>query len=332
MSLRTPARVLRGFTLVELLVVIAIIGILAALLLPAVQSAREQARQASCKNNIKQLAVAFQMHETNNKTFPSGGWGWYWLGDADRRAGKEQTGSWCFAILPYIEQKSVYDLASDGQPNAITAKQKTGMAQAASVPLEVFYCPSRRMPDVYPDLWKNVYYNTDPLTNVNKTDYAANAGDALITWGAGPNPTDGFNGTGFSAAAQNNTGITFQRSSIGSAKIGDGASNTYMVGEKQLDFRHQDDGVLYNDDHSLFAGDDYDVHCWADVPPAPDTVPSVVKDRSIPAFLHRWGSSHPGIFEMGLADGSVRNIRLNIDFSVHQRLANRADGRPVTID
>jgi len=89
---------------VEILVVIAIIGILVALLLPAIQSAREAARRAQCANNLKQIGLACLNHVDTHKYWPSGGWGFDWTADSDRGYGPDQPGSWIFNVLDYVEE------------------------------------------------------------------------------------------------------------------------------------------------------------------------------------------------------------------------------------
>ena len=114
-------RSLHGFTLVELLVVITIIGMLVGLLLPAVQSAREAGRQTQCKNNLKQLGIAMLAHHEANGFFPSGGWGWYLVGDPDRGTGPNQPGGWCYTILPYLDQDPLFRMGA-----GMTDAQKDG--------------------------------------------------------------------------------------------------------------------------------------------------------------------------------------------------------------
>ena len=113
--METRCRRFTGFSLLELLVVIAIIGLLIQMLLPAVQSAREAARNLNCKNNLRQLAMAALNHESTHGHFPSGGWGRLWTGDPDRGIGAKQPGSWCYQLLPYVEQQDLYNWGA-GEP------------------------------------------------------------------------------------------------------------------------------------------------------------------------------------------------------------------------
>ena len=129
-----------GFTLVELLVVIAIIGVLVALLLPAIQQAREAARRMSCSNNMRQLGIATHNHHDQFKQLPHNGVSWnypprYISGVAQVK--EQQFAGWGFQLLPFLEQQQLFD--GSGMPD-----DDTRMRNAIAGAIPAYYCPSRR--------------------------------------------------------------------------------------------------------------------------------------------------------------------------------------------
>src|SRR5438067_6934940 len=131
-----------AFTLVELLVVIAIIGVLVALLLPAVQMARESARRTQCKNNLKQIGLAVMSHHDQLKFLPTGGWEWFeppTYVSGTPATGENQRASWAFQILPYMEAQNVWNGGS-GSTDVERALVAVGTANST------FFCRSRRGP------------------------------------------------------------------------------------------------------------------------------------------------------------------------------------------
>src|SRR4051794_2773702 len=173
-------RTRKGFTLVELLVVIAIIGVLVALLLPAVQAAREAARRSQCMNNLKQIGLAFQMHHDAQKFFPSGGWGHTFVGDPDEGFGKGQPGGWAYSVLPYMEMASLHDYGKGVKvTNGTTNTQKkTTNLYIVQQPVPTFLCPSRSRNPVSDTCCGPNNANFTGNTPMAKGDYAANFGDA----------------------------------------------------------------------------------------------------------------------------------------------------------
>src|SRR5262245_30975446 len=169
----------RAFTLVELLVVIAIVGILIALLLPAVQAAREAARRAQCKNNLKEMGLAAQNHHSLQKFFPSGGWGWNWVGDPDRGFGMNQPGGWTYSVLPFLEEAAIRSIGK----GMIPAAKKAALARMQTQPAPTYVCPSRRGATVGP-IGDNQIWNVDMALSAvlggSRSDYAGNGG-TLVT-------------------------------------------------------------------------------------------------------------------------------------------------------
>ncbi len=312
-----------AFTLVELLVVIAIIGILVALLLPAIQAAREAARRNQCANQLKQLALGMLLHEATHKHYPTAGWGWNWWGDPDRGFGLRQHGGWGYNILPYIEEQAVYDLGKGLDETTIQKKQ--AITQRCQTLVGIFNCPSRRPARLYPFYFVGYPYNAkSPVEKVTKSDYAANAGDAITEAVEGPGTLQQAELPQYTWLTKKLTGVIIQHSELKASAVTDGTSNTYLMGEKHLDPDNYGDDYQppnlqppNDDDDGAFVGFDNDTCHLTSYRPRQDT-PGLESKT--------FGSVHPGGFHMAMCDGSIQVVSYDIDPAIHKSLGNRRDG------
>ncbi len=344
-------RRVRAFTLVELLVVIAIIGILVALLLPAIQAAREAARRNQCQNNLKQLGIATQMFHDTHKFLPSAGWGDWWVGCPDQGMGENQPGSWAFQLLAYIEESARAGVGQGFKCGDANSRKVIG--QMITTPISVFNCPSRRPSAPYPaPNWGNFNFEPPsiPLFTA-KSDYACNVG-SLGNVGLGtdvgpksiaeaPTYLWKFSGPGYVNFTKNIqgwvpgtalNGVVFQRSTISLSQILDGTSHTYLYGEKNLNPDAYITGEAGNDDQSMYNGYDRDNirSTWILIsptgtvtghPPVPDTLGG--------EFTWQFGGPHPGGWMANLCDGSVHFFTYDMAPINHSRLGNRRDGEVI---
>ncbi len=296
---------LRGFTLVELLVVITIIGILIALLLPAVQAAREAARRLQCTNNLKQMGVAVHNCIELTGHFPAGGCdsGTYLIGDSSLGMGGSQTGGWLYNILPFMEQNDLYHLGDNGDSAGTKRRLQTPMSWAI--------CPSRRGAILYPNNLSRSYGTTTTASMVYadtlaRSDYAACEGIDSFT----QQQTKG-------------DGVVFMASALPVAEVSDGLSNTYFAGEKSMPSNHYLDGVPGGDDDTMWAGNNI------------DSLRGTYKDFAFQADMEDYfnefafGGPHLTGCHMLFCDGSVQQISYSIASDVYQNLGNRHDGKTI---
>lgn len=338
-----------GFTLVELLVVIAIIGTLVALLLPAVQSARESARRMQCANHLKQIGLGFANFESTFRYLPKGPYD----GDPslpgmiyDEPPSSYESGTTCcnaaspngwshwFHILPYIEQNTVYDLAKFNLPPIHSGRPAdyNGEDSVARVLVPIYYCPSRR---------KRTGYGAALL---GRCDYAGSAGfyqgEVHENWGDIPAPPIGMSPRRNERTPENfgNTPgrkgyITWsaQGAIRRLADVTDGTSNSIMAAEKCLPTRrHGADGG--DNERWNNAGWDECVIRYH-FPPMSDQDKRAIPSGSVSnpndgsnVWRRYFGSSHAAGLNAVYGDGSVRFASFNVDAQAWMRACVIDDG------
>jgi prepilin-type N-terminal cleavage/methylation domain-containing protein len=320
----------RAFTLVELLVVIGIIGLLVALLLPAIQAARESARNAECKNHLKQIGVASHLFQDAKKHLPtqpvSNGDLASWGVEHPRspyQGCEESPGfpSWVWQLFPFIEEVQATVKSGVFVNGAEAPKPDDRMYQ---LPVELMNCPTRRWAQPYPvpkfgfligGNWRDLVL----MNTATRSDYAANAGDlggaaATIALYRMWNVCTG-------TIAQRNTPEISRALSM--HEITDGLSKTYMFGEKYMDPNHYTSGEDFGDIGAMLMSVTFGTVRFADrsLPPA--------RDESGEGDPRPFGSAHPATWNVVLCDGSVHTITYTIDPVTHGRLANRQDGQVI---
>ena len=312
-----------AFTLVELLVVIAIIGVLVALLLPAVQQAREAARRIQCTNNLKQIGLALHNYHDSQKSLPSGE---FWLPLRTPEGAWIHWSHWSWAVktLPYVEDSALYQTADLTQP----AMQGANIQEIILSTPPLFQCPSNALNASQPRFANEQTFRQE----IGECDYAANSGDHACggDFGIGADPTVGappeypfcantFSSQGYREGSHPLRGVIGR---FGWAarfrEIKDGNSKTFAVGECI----------------GLFSlNQNFGTQSWALTShPINWRNDRFLNNRQLwPTEANpQWGdglvfrSLHPGGAQFVFCDGSVQFVSEDIDHPTYMALSSRA--------
>ena len=301
----------RGFTLIELLVVIAIIAVLVALLLPAVQQAREAARRSQCKNNLMQLGLAMHNYHDSHRLFPPGAVQIFNPGPGRNEA------TWVSMLLPYLDQGPLYNTINFNECFGCVSSSTHPLYLVASTFLPLMRCPSE--PQV--GLAASCYA---------RGTYAANSGLGPLHSSQDPHDATRVPGVKYTYGP-----FTMNsRTRIGD--IRDGTSNTVMVSEirnaEGADFRgvmHYPEGSMYQHDRTpnVATPDDFRSGLCVTTVEAPCV--GVYTSAANRAIIMSSRSPHTGGVQSLLADGSVRFISENINLATWQALGTSRKGEVI---
>jgi prepilin-type processing-associated H-X9-DG protein/prepilin-type N-terminal cleavage/methylation domain-containing protein len=317
-----------AFTLVELLVVITIIGILIALLLPAVQAAREAARRMQCGNNLKQHALGVMNYESTYNTFPHGAilqyvapWG--------------MKGSIFVRLLPFIEQQALYD-AFNFKLDYVEPQTFPGTTQEIrAMPISSLNCPSDPRSLTFEQPASDGYWTGTGRT-VAQFNYGASAGSSSLAGSGSCNCGETPTWDSYALGSYDNTNPSkpmngpFNRIgiSVGLNQITDGLSNTIMFGEiLPLSSQHAQRGwVDSSNGCGLFT---------TAVPINYDTSQREPGGDNCHRYCNaatEWGfkSLHSGTANFAFCDGSVQTLSTSINHQLYQYLGSRNDGHPIS--
>ncbi len=278
---------------------------------------------------MRQIGNGVLQHVTAQQRFPTGGWGYNWVGDPDQGFSKNQPGGWIYNILPYMDQINLHDLGAGDS----TTQRSTDYMSRIILPLPVFICGTRRLTNAYPsNFTPYCIASGTSVTAAARSDYAANQGDSATypTGFLSCEPSGGpASASAPSAVATNwnsltdaqlfstNTGISYQQSLVLPAHLIDGTTYTYLVGEKSMNPDGYTTGTDPYDSRNMYVGIASDISRTTDNLPLQD-IPGVSGSCS-------FGSAHPNAVNFVMCDGSVRPISYRINGALHASLGNRAD-------
>jgi prepilin-type N-terminal cleavage/methylation domain-containing protein/prepilin-type processing-associated H-X9-DG protein len=289
----------KAFTLVEILVVISIIGVLVALLLPAVQAAREASRRMQCQNNLKQIGLALLNYESSHKVFPPG-----YVSEVDNNGNDTGPGwGWAALILPHMEEASVFNRIHLDLPIEDASNKA---ARVSEIP--GYYCPT----EDYRHIWTAKRANGSQICEVAESNYVG-------VFGTTEPGVDG-------------DGLFFRNSKVAIRDITDGTSKTLAVGERTHQLGHATwVGSVTN--ATLYPGDDNTQAQGVAEQGAGMTLGHVgegVGPGAVGEDVNQFYSLHGSGTNFLFTDGHVNFLRADMDYATYVALATRAGGETIS--